>query len=631
MQDPNLQKLLDGLLYPVGVARPGEVDPALIKVMVRKLLDASIAGGLSTEDSVTLVAQLLVWSKLSEEGVWPKESRIHEIRLTYDEIERVGRELDQIGSLPYFQVFERFSERLRYIGFASLIRMLEEIRQCVVKGRIDYLVAVDAITETITFQTTVMSLPSELAELGIELLGMESTASLYCPFDSSWRFAMEAAKTRDQIFAEMSSRGVFPLALSALSGGAVQVRFSDPISEPSWIDEGFLKIFDYSAVAWLGGKIAKEPMEDFFRRFPEKASYGEVYAIRHALAQTKKRVVAIVPNGLLFKTTAGERQFKASLVDQGWLMSVIELPGGLLPGTNMAISILIFDKQRSERGVLFVDGTGSNFVEQRIRRAPNVSRLMLRNADQLVHMVRHPQTTSISQLVAADSCERNDFNLLVERYLVAEELTPPSSRQFKQLDDVVSQLIRCQSVRSDGEAVAEFWEIAVSDIQSDGYIREASKKVSVSKRLLGQAQQMIVKPGDILIAIKGSVGTVGLIPEDAGEDWIAGQSFMILRPNREQIDPIVLFRFLQSPNAQTYFQTRASGNTVKMIPSRDLREFPVLVFTKEEQRRIREIDTHIASLLANVSRLQGLLEELQDSFWQQFETGKDIQNQGRDE
>ena len=74
--------------------------------------------------------------------------------------------------------------------------------------------------------------------------------------------------------------------------------------------------------------------------------------------------------------------------------------------------------------------------------------------------------------------------------------------------------------------VREFYEIMPSDIGCHGGIQDPKKVIDVEEHLLDRAQNQSLQTGDILLAIKGSVGKVGIISSDCGENWIAGQSFV---------------------------------------------------------------------------------------------------------
>ena len=92
--------------------------------------------------------------------------------------------------------------------------------------------------------------------------------------------------------------------------------------------------------------------------------------------------------------------------------------------------------------------------------------------------------------------------------------------------------------------VANYFEVAVADLDDVGRVRHPTKQVSVSRDAVIQTRRALLKFGDIILVIKGSVGKVGFVCDLPGEleaNWIASQSFVIvrLRPHA----PIRDFRF----------------------------------------------------------------------------------------
>ena len=73
---------------------------------------------------------------------------------------------------------------------------------------------------------------------------------------------------------------------------------------------------------------------------------GEVYYLRHMLAQSTKKVVCFVSDAFLFRTAAGEKLFKENMIEENWLEGVIALPNGLLSHTSAPINAVILNKEK---------------------------------------------------------------------------------------------------------------------------------------------------------------------------------------------------------------------------------------------------------------------------------------------
>ena len=67
---------------------------------------------------------------------------------------------------------------------------------------------------------------------------------------------------------------------------------------------------------------------DPYRRFPVKPTSGDVLQWRTSWHIPRGRVVAVLPEGFLFRPAGAERDYKELLLRRGWLKAVIALPRG---------------------------------------------------------------------------------------------------------------------------------------------------------------------------------------------------------------------------------------------------------------------------------------------------------------
>ena len=83
----------------------------------------------------------------------------------------------------------------------------------------------------------------------------------------------------------------------------------------------------------------------------------EDFCVAKALASLTDDGIAVlhVSAGFLFRQNRARQMLRRALVEGGYLRSVIELPGGIIPGTMVKSALMVIEKQPSEEGVLFVD------------------------------------------------------------------------------------------------------------------------------------------------------------------------------------------------------------------------------------------------------------------------------------
>lgn len=110
-----------------------------------------------------------------------------------------------------------------------------------------------------------------------------------------------------------------------------------------------------------------------------------------------------------------------------------------------------------------------------------------------------------------------------------------------------------------------------------------------------------VKPGDILLANRGTRMTAALVPE--GLDAVAGSQLFVISPRLPGILPSYLHTFLNLQTTQDHLRSHARGTYVQTLSIANLRKLPVPLPPLETQ----EI---VASLSELVTVERQLLEKL---------------------
>lgn len=99
------------------------------------------------------------------------------------------------------------------------------------------------------------------------------------------------------------------------------------------------------------------------------------------------------------------------------------------------------------------------------------------------------------------------------------------------------------------------------------------------------------RPGDVLFRSRGDRNTAVLIPETAKAGAIAVLPLIVLRPDRQRIEPAYLAWFINQPTSQRHFDKCAQqGTTMRMIPKNCLDDLEVTVPDLATQRLIVQVD-----------------------------------------
>jgi type I restriction-modification system DNA methylase subunit len=317
--------------------------------------------------------------------------------------------------------------------------------------------------------------------------------------------------------------------------------------------------------------------------------------------------VTLCTHGLLFRA-GSDYDLRYSLIQKGWVDAVIQLPTGLLLNTNISLNVLVLDKYRNPNDpVFFYDADRDNLLEKTYSRN-QPSRLT--HWQKIAEAFRQRSPSEFGQLVSRETILENQCNLSVRRYI-----SDPAAQYIQQLPNTrplsgVATLIRSQVFKEDDATSAdEFLEVGLRDIALSGDITPPNKKLCLSGKVRDKAMQLKLLRGDILLSIKGNVGQVGIVGEKCGNNWVAGQIFIVIRPNQHYLQPAYLYRYLASPVVQQYFASRSQGSAVPILQATDLNNLPVPVDSPEEQACV--VQTHV-DILATYERILGLEKTIQD-------------------
>lgn len=548
--------------------------------IIWQLLD-SLRPALGVEEALEAALVVLVWAKLSAAHQLPPLSRID--AAVAGGPGSLGDALTLIRS-ENGMLDRAFSNAARLVQIdPRLFRQAAELAISASRtGILDNLDAADAVVLS-SPKNSELAKPAELVDLMVELCGLDTGDTLYVPWDFGAQFGVRAMRRHVNAYIETPSSLTIPLLVSLLDGGALplEVHQTDPIRSPSAVVSGKPRQFDVS-VAFPPLGIRYDPAvaeQDWFGRFPEKTHSGSVLAVRHLLAHASRRVVIAVPNSLLFSIGV-ERNLRENLLREGKLQAVIAMPAGLLSMTTIGFAVLILDPRGNRSSVRFVNADSGRF------HAPSSkTKTRLINIAALRDLVLSDVEGDDAATVTNEALLANDAQLQVGRYVLAR-----SEKQFQArlaeadtvpLGDLVTT-VRPMPTAKDSNDCIEALEVGAADLPRFGYIVQPGRRVKVDPQTVLKSQHQFLKPYDIVLIVKGSVGKIGIVPANvpaAGDGgWIAGQSAIVLRMNDQQkLDPRTLALQLRSPLGQRLLDGIMSGAAIPMIQLRELVHLPVLL------------------------------------------------------
>ena len=269
--------------------------------------------------------------------------------------------------------------------------------------------------------------PAEVATLLARLLEPKPGDRICDPACGSGslliRVAQEVPENNFALFGQESNGSTWALCrmnmfLHGMDGA--RIEWCNTINSPRLVEGDRLMKFNivvanppFSLDKWGADEAAHDPFNRFWRGIPPK-SKGDYAFISHMVEtalQNEGRVGVIVPHGVLFRGGA-EGKIRRAMIEENLLKAVIGLPANLFYGTGIPAAILIFDKGKKTKDVLFIDASREyrDGKKQNYLREEDIEKIVkafkaFKNVDKYAHQA------------TIDEIKENDFNLNIPRYV----------------------------------------------------------------------------------------------------------------------------------------------------------------------------------------------------------------------
>lgn len=205
-----------------------------------------------------------------------------------------------------------------------------------------------------------------------------------------------------------------------LHNAEAKIEWGDTINSPKLIEGDSLMKFDivaanppFSLDKWGAEHAINDPYKRFLRGVPPKTK-GDYAFILHMVDTAIERsgkVGVIVPNGVLFRG-GSEKSIREQLIKENLLEAVVGLPANLFYGTSIPAAILIFNKGKINKDVLFIDAS------KEFEAGKKQNKLRNENINRIVETVKqYKEIDKYSHIASFEEIESNDFNLNIPRYI----------------------------------------------------------------------------------------------------------------------------------------------------------------------------------------------------------------------
>ena len=582
--------------------------------LIKALCDEMRYEKLDRKERIIVSLMLLAWWKIS-----------NRLDLGLPENLKINKTFDNLNNV-FFEIFdftkdESFNEEHRLIvskvNFTTLVTLVDLILTMGSNGILEKFNPSDASLLGLQHG----SLPEEVVDFMVSLAQEIVGKEVYLPWEMTGQFTGRViCKKGLPIIESEFYTGYSNLIATIISDTPIKVLNNDVYANPGVVDVELGKLRKLPiAIANLIVRGSLRQVKvitdyDLFERFKYNSKSTQGRAISHLLMQIKGRIIIMVPQNFLF--TGADRELRTYLVRSQILEAVVSMPTGLIDTASASFSIVILNTDKASSKVRFVNANVAEYISV-VPRDKN----KLINFEKLSRLVIDSKHEDYNvRDVSIDEILEKNADLVVSSYILdaiakhAEQMLGVALYTFAKL---ISPKTLAEAV--DGIEVAE---VGAQDLPNFGYIQSASKtlNVAIDRRKI---KDLFLRPDDIVLVIKGSVGKVGIVPADAPLDyWLAGRSSVVIRVDDNRgnhqgncVNPKALYMLLRSDLGREILNRLFKGSTVSFIKLSQLQDLIIPLPTQDETEKAIEVLEEEAVIQKEIMALHKRQSELSLDFW----------------
>lgn len=296
-----------------------------------------------------------------------------------------------------------------------------------------------------------------IRELISELLKSKEIKDLYNPSIGYGTLSLEVASNHkginiygQDISNEMIRICKMQLILDKRIEDLDNIKQGNTIINPGNVEEDRLRKFDcivsdppYGLRDWGYEEILNYDKYNRFHRGMPSKSLGDYAFITHVIESLNGEGVAIMvePSGVLFREGA-EGLLREKLVEENLIDTVIALPNNMMFGTAIPVNLIIFNKAKKQKDILFID----------VAKKVEVNKVLTTLSNEMVGKIskvyeERLDIEGFSRKVNIEEVQDNNFNLNVQRYIeeVIEKETLDMNEIGKEIEELTVKLQEIQA------------------------------------------------------------------------------------------------------------------------------------------------------------------------------------------
>ena len=357
-----------------------------------------------------------------------------------------------------------------------------------------------------------------------------------------------------------------------LISGASLTLYKDNVLQTPLYEKYDLVFSDFPwAIRTSKDVVDDENMVVEYQRNRMKADWNFIYKAINAMKENGKAIV-IVHQGTLFNTP--DKNARKQVVEKGLLETVIKLPAGTYPGTNIQYSILIFSYNNTT--VQLIDATDCVKSANSLNKKIDVEKVMKLYAS---------SKDKCKKIVDKDQIESTDYNLDVGRYIGdVFELNLKNPKPIKDIGVVLGGFqYTTKSLDELDPGKGNIDIVKITNI-NEGEIEYSSlPSASIDEK---RVEKYILKDNDILISVKGTNIKLALVENLNDRKIIPHSNLMVIRITSTEVLPGYICSFLNSDTGQIILKSLQTGSVIINITKNSLLDMNIPIVDMDTQETI---------------------------------------------
>lgn len=245
--------------------------------------------------------------------------------------------------------------------------------------------------------------PKELVKLMVNLSGIEKGAVLYNPASGTGDFIVESARQEEiYAFGEEKNINKYNICITNLWLHNISNKRIDVEHEKR------SDFFDFA--------IANPPFVEKDSNINEflNTSSGYIKYLNMMLNNVNHngKIITLVPQGFLFKQSRTEYITRRNLLEKNYIDAIITLPERLFYDTTIPVVILVINKNRRRKEILFIDAS------REYKKSNKWNILTKENQNKIIETYKNYNIiTNYSNVISFEEIKKNDYDLNIKEYV----------------------------------------------------------------------------------------------------------------------------------------------------------------------------------------------------------------------